>query len=774
MLGKLLSAALGVFALVAGLLMLGAGPAAAVNPLPLYVPQGPSRLMDTRADGPTVDGLGPKGAIVGPGFVTLQIGGRAGYPASGLGAVQLNVTVTSPSADSHLRVWPAGFAMPTASNLNFVAGQTFANSAVTRTSADGRVNIYLGSGTAHVLVDVEGYYPLSDMFVGVNPARLLDTRPGQPTIDGLGPKGLLTGPTSIDLDILGRGGVAASGVSAVVMSVAATQSSTGGHLRVWPTASAMPNASVLNFPAGRTVPNLVVAKLGKNGRISIYLSGGTAHLFADVMGYYLTSGDYIPLQPARLMDTRGGGTIDGQGPVGAFNGVNWLKLTTRGGTPLGAGAVVLNVTVINPTGAGHLTIWRVGTAEPIASNINFAPGQTVANQVLADVSTTATYVPGSIIMRIVGGPAHVVVDVVGALPPAFSGPLTQHTQTLTAGGSHSCAMVSGAVRCWGYNGFGQLGDGTSTNRSTPVAVPGLAGVVAVTAGDRHTCALLDSTAVYCWGSNADGQLGDGTFTSSKSPVLVTGLPPIVEVSAGGAHTCALTRSGRTLCWGANASGQLGDGTSIDRPSPTTVLGVTGTSTLALGDDHSCAIAGEWVACWGSNASGQLGDGTTTSRNTAVPTLGSWGGMLSPGHLVAGSSHTCAWNVISAKCWGLNSSGQLGDGTLVNRIQPAAMTLPGRQVFGAAGSNHTCAFEDDGAASCWGWNYFGQLGDGTTTGRLTPTAVSGLTSTQAMAAGWNHTCAVANGHVRCWGDNTYGQLGDSTTTDRSAPVIVSGL
>jgi len=773
-LGKFLSAAVGVFALVAGLLMLGAGPAAAVAPLPIYVPAGPSRLMDTRADGPTVDGLGPKGALVGPGSVTLQIGGRAGYPAVGLNAVQLNVTVTAPSGASHLRIWPTGTAMPTASNLNFVAGQTVANSVVSRTSADGRVSIYLDSGTSHVIVDVLGYYPVSGMFTALNPARLLDTRPGFPTIDGLGPKGLLTGPTSINLDILSRGGIPAAGVSAVVLSVAVTQPSAAGHLRVWPTGQAMPNASTLNFGAGRTVPNLVVAKLGASGRVSIYLSGGTAHLFADVMGYYLANGDYVPLQPARLMDTRGGGTVDGQGPVGAFNGLNWLKLTTRGGTPLGAGAVVLNVTVVNPAGAGHLTVWRVGTAEPVASNLNFAPGQTVANQVLADVSAAYPYVSGSIVMEVVGGPAHVLVDVVGAVPPSFSGPLAQHAQSLAAGGSHSCVVVSGAIRCWGFNGYGQLGDGTANNRNTPVAVLGLTGVVAVTAGDRHTCALLDSTAVYCWGNNADGQLGNGTILPSKVPVLVAGLPPIVEIAAGGAHTCALTRSGRTLCWGDNTYGQIGDGTAVDRTTPATVLGITGSNSLATGDSHSCAVAGGWVGCWGYNTFGQLGDGTTANKSTAVPTGGNWGGMLSAGSLIAGSNHTCAWNVLGAQCWGLNGSGQLGDGTWTNRSVPTTVTLPSGQTFRDAGSNHTCASALNGAASCWGWNYFGQLGDGTTTGRLTPTAVTGLTSTQAMAAGWNHTCAVADGHVRCWGDNTYGQLGDGTWTARSAPVIVSGL
>lgn len=770
---KLPSVIVAVLALFAGL-MLSAGPASAIPTEPVYVPQGPARLMDTRPGGVTVDGLGPKGALVGPGSVVLQIGGRYGYPAGGMGAVQLNVTVTAPSSNGHLRVWPTGSAMPTASNLNFVAGQTVANSVVSKTSADGRVSIYLGGGTAHVIVDVMGYFPSLGEFAPLSPARLLDTRPGQPTIDGLGPKGAIVGPTSINIDVLGRGGVALSRVSAVVMSVTVAQPSAAGHVRVWPAGAAMPNASAVNFPAGRTVPNLVVAKLGSAGRVSLFLSNGTAHLIADVMGYYAANGDYAPLQPARLMDTRGAGTIDGQGPLGSFNGYSSLTLTTRGGTPLGARAVVLNVTVVNPAGAGHLTVWRVGTAQPNTSNVNFSPGQTVANQVVADVSTTSTYVPGGISIMVTGGPAHVIVDVVGALPPPYSGPFAQRSQTVSAGGAHSCAVVAGAVRCWGINAFGQLGDGTTTQRNSPVAVPGPVSIAAVSAGDRHTCALATGGQVYCWGNNGDGQLGDGTTVSRLSPVQVAGLPPATEISAGGSHTCALVRSGRVLCWGDNTYLQLGDGTATQRSFPTTVLGVTGASGLVTGENHTCVLAGERIGCWGRNTSGQIGDGTTSNRSTAVPTGGTWGGMLAAGFLIAGSNHTCALNLLGEYCWGLNTSGQLGDGTWSNRNVPTATALPASQRFADGGSNHSCAYAPSGAASCWGWNAYGQLGDGTTLGRLTPTAVSGLASVTEMAAGWNHTCARDGAHVKCWGDNYFGQLGDGTTIERTTPVGVSGL
>ena len=148
-------------------------------------------------------------------------------------------------------------------------------------------------------------------------------------------------------------------------------------------------------------------------------------------------------------------------------------------------------------------------------------------------------------------------------------------------------------------------------------------------------------------------------------------------------------------------------------------------------------------------------------------------MLSAGSLIAGSNHTCAWNVLGAQCWGLNGSGQLGDGTWTNRSVPTTVTLPSGQTFRDAGSNHP-ARPPERRRQLLGLELLRPAGRRHHHRRLTPTAVTGLTSTQAMAAGWNHTCAVADGHVRCWGDNTYGQLGDGTWTARSAPVIVSGL
>jgi len=190
-------------------------------------------------------------------------------------------------------------------------------------------------------------------------------------------------------------------------------------------------------------------------------------------------------------------------------------------------------------------------------------------------------------------------------------------------------------------------------------------------------------------------------------------------------------------------------------------------------NHTCAILNDGTArCWGANSSGQLGDGTTTDK--ALPTQVS--GLSNAISITAGWDHTCALlNDGTVKCWGYNSIGQLGDGTTSNRLTPVSVSGITNATSVAAGGAHTCALLSDGTARCWGWNYYGQLGDGTTTDRSTPVSVSGITNAISIVAGWDHTCALLNdGTVKCWGENNTGQLGDGTTTNRLTPVSVSGI
>ncbi len=361
--------------------------------------------------------------------------------------------------------------------------------------------------------------------------------------------------------------------------------------------------------------------------------------------------------------------------------------------------------------------------------------------------------------------------------------LTSGATAIAAGYAQSCALLSsGAVKCWGWNQFGGVGDGTTLHRPAPVDVSSLTtGAVAISAALYHACAVTDVGGVKCWGDNYYAQLGIDEYgapmEAQSIPVDVSGLGGGVAAIDGGAvHACALTNVGGVKCWGANDIGALGDGTTLTRLTPADVSGFAGDAmALSTGIFHTCAVTtGGGAKCWGSNYASQLGDGTTTDRATPVDVSGLTSGVadISAGyHLL-----TCALTSLGGvKCWGQNDYG-IGDGTPGSPVPVDVSGLASGLADVAVGAEHACALTSGGGVKCWGRNSFGQVGDGTTTDRPTPVDVTGLTSgVSAITTGAHHSCALLNGGgARCWGSNGVGQLGDGTTTDRSTAIDVSGL
>jgi alpha-tubulin suppressor-like RCC1 family protein len=348
---------------------------------------------------------------------------------------------------------------------------------------------------------------------------------------------------------------------------------------------------------------------------------------------------------------------------------------------------------------------------------------------------------------------------------------------VAAGGEHSVALKNdGTVWAWGLNGSGEVGDGTNTTRTKPVQVAGLSGVVAIGAGAYHSLALKSDGTVWAWGYNGSGQLGDGTTKSRNKPVQVLNLTGISKIACkGNGHSLALRKSDGTVwAWGDNTYGELGDGTNTSRSTPVQVIGLQNIQAIASGGNHSLALTSTaTVWAWGENDLGELGDGTYTNRNKPVQTSG----LTDVSAIIARNTHSLAVMKSdgSLRAWGENSSGELGDGTLINRNKPVAVIgLTGVAAI-ECGAHHSLAVAPDGSLWTWGDNGNGQLGQGFFGDSNFPTSVDGVEGVQAIACGgWHSLAAVQSGAVWAWGHNNDGQLGDGTTTDRATPVQVVGL
>ncbi len=393
-------------------------------------------------------------------------------------------------------------------------------------------------------------------------------------------------------------------------------------------------------------------------------------------------------------------------------------------------------------------------------------------------------------------------------------------KAIAVGEKHTCVILGdGAVKCWGDNELGQLGLGDTKNRgdepdemgsALPTVDLGFASAVSISAGAAHTCVVLDNSSVKCWGMG-DARLGiSGAGNRGDSPGEMGDTLPAVSfatgrtgkmVSAGQSRTCAVLDDGSVQCWGSNVDGELGVGSD----STTTMKGIVklgaSASAVAVGWHHACALLeGGAVKCWGTNKEGELGLEDTKSRGSLADDMGDNLPVVSLGGtaiaIAATWTHTCALlDDGRVKCWGNNSSAELGSGDVSNRgafggemgdALPAVELGSGRTAKSlTTGLHTTCVVLDNGGVKCWGANSDGTLGVGGSAGNrgdnrsemgdalpVVPLGANRKSEVVASGPGANHRCALLdNGKVKCWGDNSSGQLGQGDMKARGYVQVV---
>jgi alpha-tubulin suppressor-like RCC1 family protein len=387
---------------------------------------------------------------------------------------------------------------------------------------------------------------------------------------------------------------------------------------------------------------------------------------------------------------------------------------------------------------------------------------------------------------------------------AYNGPKVW--QQISVGGSYNpCVIASNnQAYCWGSNGWGELGNNSTTPSLVPVAVDTsgvLSGktILSISTSADHSCAIASDNLAYCWGYNQSGQLGNNSTTQSLVPVAVyTGgvlsgktVKSIVPQSVD--HTCAIASDNLAYCWGSNSNGQLGNNSTTQSSVPVAVdtsgvLSGKTINTIITGNAYTCAIASDNLAyCWGYNNFGQLGNNSTTQ--SLVPVAVNTSGVLSGKTVMSITSTSASVCAIAsdnlAYCWGNDNYGQLGNNSTTQSQVPVAVNtsgvLSGKTIVSiTTGNLHTCAIASDYQAYCWGYNVHGALGNNSTTDSHVPVAVntSGVLSgktIRSIAGGIYHTCAIASDyHAYCWGWNINGELGNNSNTESDVPVAVNPL
>jgi len=526
---------------------------------------------------------------------------------------------------------------------------------------------------------------------------------------------------------------------------------------------------------------------------SITVSPTTASIAAGATQQFTASGlnsDGSTSTPTVTWSVQGGssnGTISADGLYTAPNAAVSATVVATS-TVNSAISATATVTVAAPT---------VEVNPPTASVATGAQEQFTAT-VLNDVTTTVTWsvdegsAGGSVTAAgLYTAPASAGTFHVRATSTADTAAYGEATVTVTAatplalsvatGEYSACALISGGtIQCWGFDGYGQLGDGSQTSSVVPVPVSGLTTATALSVGSdsESACALLADGTVYCWGSDGNSQLGSflGSGGFSDTPIQVPGITTAIALSTAENVACAVLSGGAVECWGYDGYGALGDGSGNPLVTgPIAVSGITTATAVAVGVNAACALLADGtVQCWGVGGVGQLGNGTLTSAQLTPTTVTGIGSATSIS--VSGNTACAVLANHTIECWGSNQYGQLGNGSTTLSSVPVAVQFISTAIqVSVAEDGHTCAVVSPGGVECWGNNNVGQLGDGTIVNQLDPQTVTGITNAVQVSANVGFSCAtLANGSVQCWGSNSSGQLGNDSTTYSLVPIPVSGL
>jgi alpha-tubulin suppressor-like RCC1 family protein len=341
-------------------------------------------------------------------------------------------------------------------------------------------------------------------------------------------------------------------------------------------------------------------------------------------------------------------------------------------------------------------------------------------------------------------------------------------------GQSFCALLStGHVKCWGYNGNGELGNGNTTSFTVPVSVKNISTATALTGGDYDFCALLSTGHVDCWGSGGNGELGNGNFNDSDVPVSVRTISNAAKLTGGNSSFCALLTTGHVDCWGYNGDGELGNHSFNDSDVPVAVRTITNVKSVTGGADGTyCALLSTAkVDCWGYGEDGELGHGTTTDSDVPVTVTG-----LTGAKAVAssrdGQSFCASLSTGHLKCWGYNGNGELGNGNTTSFTVPVSVKNISTAAALTGGNYDFCALLSTSHVDCWGSGGNGELGNGNFNDSDVPVAVRTISNAAKLTGGNSSFCALlSTSHVDCWGYNGDGELGNRSFNDSDVPVAV---